>query len=125
MHKSIRVHWLFAVAAGVLALCAPAFGEEPAASGPRGPSAEQWQEFSPQERDARREEMRQRMENMSPEQREALKQRLREKAANMPPEERAAKREAMRERWERMTPEQREAVKKKVQERRNKTASQN
>ena len=88
------------------------------------PSAAQRQPLSPEQRSAKRDEMRQRWESMSDEERatarnqaEGRRQGRRERWEAMTPDEQAVarermqtRREGMRERWQAMTPEQRDAA---------------
>ena len=128
MYKSIRVQWLFAVTAGLLALCPPAFAEQAApswAGGAAAGPAQRQQNLSPEERQAEREKMREQWQNLSPEQRDAKREEVRQRIENLPPEQREAMKQRLREKAESMPPEEREAVKKKLRARRNNKPAQN
>lgn len=59
---------------------------------------EQWQQMSPEEREAARTKARDRWQAMSPDEQAAAKARMRERYENLPPERQAEVRQRMQER---------------------------
>ena len=107
---------LLAATAAYLALCQPAFAEPPPGPGARSP--EQVRSMRPEERRAAREQWQQMSPEDSAAKRQELGQGFQEQRQNAAPGEREERRQALRERWQSMSPEERESMKQRFRDQR-------
>lgn len=133
IHQKTMDKRLFVIAAGsailfsLNAMAADPFpADTPPAAGPgaqgmRKPAVQEridgTESMTPEQREARRQEMREHWEKMSPEEREQVRNKMKDHWNNMTPEEREARRKEMREHFKNMSPEEREQFKRDMGER--------
>jgi hypothetical protein len=76
-----------------------------------------WKSMSPEERQAKHAEMRQKFDNMTPEQRKAHREAMRQKFENMTPEQKMVLREKRREHFENLPPEKQQEIRARREQR--------
>ena len=78
---------------------------------------EEWSKLTPEQKEQRRNEMHERMEKMTPEQREKIRQRMHERMEKMSPVQREEMKKEMQQHLDKMPPEEKENFLKERQER--------